>query len=168
MYLEEIQAIPPERLVYIDESGLEENGSSRAYGRAAQGEPVPGAVSGKRSPRISLIAAFTNRQLKAPFRFEGATNTDVFNLWVHQCLVPTLQSGQIVIMDNARFHQSAKTQELIAAAHCQVRFLPPYSPDLNPIEPVWAIVKARIRRDRLPHQPFVKAIDAQLKHVDIL
>lgn len=160
--------VPSERLVYIDESGLEENGSYRAYGRAPQAETVLGEVSGKRSPRISLIAAFTNRQLTAPFRFEGYTNTEVFQTWVKHCLVPTLHPGQMVIMDNARFHKSVKTRELIAAAHCHVRFLPPYSPDFNPIEPVWALVKARIRRDRLPQQSLVKAIDAQLKRVNIL
>lgn len=111
---------------------------------------------------------FNERQLKAPFRFEGATNTEVFNLWLEKCLLPTLHPGQIVVMDNARFHKSLKTQELITAARCVLRFLPPYSPDLNPIEPVWAIVKARIRRDRIPSQPFVGAIDQQLKQVNII
>lgn len=160
--------LPPERLVSIDESGLEENGSYRTYGRAPQGKQVLGDVSGKRSTRISLIAAFNHRQLKAPFRFDGYTNTEVFNLWVQQCFVPTLNPDQMVIMDHARFHKSVKTQELIAAAHCHVRFLPPYSPDFNPIEPVWAIVKTMIRRDRFPQQSFVGAIDEQLKRVNIL
>lgn len=163
-----MQAIPVEQLVYVDESGLDDPGSYRRYGRAPRGEPLVGEISGKRARRISFIAALNHRQLLAPLRFEGTTNTEIFNLWVETCLVPTLRPGQMVVMDNARFHKSDKTQELLAAAGCQLRFLPAYSPDFNPIEPVWAIVKARIRRDRGPDQPFEEAIDEQLKQVNIM
>jgi len=67
-----------------------------------------------------------------------------------------------VVLDNASFHKSARTQELIENAHCTLKFLPTYSPDMNPIENCWAVIKARIRRDRFPGQPLEEALDYAL------
>ena len=73
--------------------------------------------------------------------FTGACNTAVFNEWLEHMLLPQLQVGSVIVMDNAAFHKSQRTLELIAQAGCEVLFLPPYSPDLNPIEHVWANLK---------------------------
>ena len=91
------------------------------------------------------MAALCNGKLLAPFGYSGTGNSDVFHTWVEKVLVPQLKPGQIVIMDNAKIHKSEKTKELIKRAGCELKFLPPYSPDLNPIEHVWASIKQKIR-----------------------
>ena len=73
--------------------------------------------------------------------FKGTCNTEVFNTWLDKVLIPELCPGQIIIMDNASFHKSAKTRELIESAGCKLLYLPPYSPELNPIEKTWANIK---------------------------
>lgn len=95
----------------------------------------------------------------APFCYRGTCNTILFNTWVEKILVPTLSTGQIVIMDNATFHKSPKTKELIEKAGCILKFLPPYSPDLNPIEIFWANFKTTLRKIISQFQSLSKAID---------
>lgn len=77
--------------------------------------------------------------------FKGTCNTAVFNTWLSLVLIPNLRPGQIIIMDNASFHKSAKTKDLIESAGCKLLYLPPYSPELNPIERTWANIKRKIR-----------------------
>lgn len=77
--------------------------------------------------------------------FNGSCNTKLFETWVEECLVKELKSGQVVIMDNASFHKSQRTKDLIESVGCSIIFLPPYSPDLNPIEKFWANMKKWIR-----------------------
>ncbi|MBS3903093.1 MAG: transposase [Anaplasmataceae bacterium] len=77
--------------------------------------------------------------------FEGTCDTDLFNVWLKLELIPNLDHGQVLILDNARFHKSAETRKLIEAHGCEILFLPPYSPDLNPIEKYWANMKTKIR-----------------------
>ena len=77
--------------------------------------------------------------------YKGTCDTLLFNLWVEEFLVPELKPGQVVILDNATFHKSEKTRKLVEGAGCTLLFLPPYSPDLNPIEIFWANFKAKIR-----------------------
>jgi transposase len=76
---------------------------------------------------------------------DGATNTEVFQAYVREILVPTLRAGDIVVLDNLGAHKNEATLALISAAGAQTRFLPPYSPDLNPIEMMWSKVKALLR-----------------------
>ena len=92
-----------------------------------------------------MIAGLLGKKLIAPWMFEGYTDADVFNTWIEKVLLPELPPGHTVILDNARFHQSLKTKELIEGAGCRLLFLPAYSPDFNPIEEWWAILKAKIR-----------------------
>ena len=77
--------------------------------------------------------------------FNGSCNTELFNNWVEHFLIKELKPGQIVIMDNAAFHRSQKTKDLIESVGCKIIFLPPYSPDLNPIEKFWANMKRWIK-----------------------
>ena len=77
--------------------------------------------------------------------FEGTCDTNLFNTWLKQILTPNLRAGQLVILDNASFHKSVESRKLIEAAGCKILFLPPYSPDLNPIEKCWATMKNKVR-----------------------
>jgi len=110
-----------------------------------------------------MIAALNAKNIKAPFYFEGHTDTEVFNGWVADCLVPELMPGQTVILDNASFHKSPKTKFLVEGVGCHLKYLPTYSPDFNPIEPQWAILKARIRKHRQQNQSIESAIDTVFK-----
>ena len=98
-----------------------------------------------RYARESFIAAQRDGQILSPFCYRGTCNTDLFNLWLKDFLVPALNPGQVVIMDNAAFHKSKETKRLVEQAGCRILFLPPYSPDLNPIELFWANLKKKIQ-----------------------
>lgn len=104
---------------------------------------MDGLVSGHRRPRTSLIAARMDGRLKEPLLFEGTCDTVVFNAWLKTRLCPRLTAQHLVIMDNAAFHKSPETAELIKATGATLLFLPPYSPDFNPIEQDFAALKKR-------------------------
>ena len=105
--------------------------------------------SGKRYERTNIIAGYVSKKSIAPMVFNGSCNTELFNSWVENFLIKEIESGQYVVMDNASFHKSQRTKDLIESVGCKVIFLPPYSPDLNPIEKFWANMK-RWLKDNLP------------------
>ena len=84
--------------------------------------------------------------LFAPFLFEGYSNSVVYETYIEKVLTPSLKPGMVVVVDNARFHKSKKVIELIEAVDCRIIFLPPFSPDFNPIEHFWSTVKCSIRK----------------------
>lgn len=92
-----------------------------------------------------MIGGWINKKFIAPFTFQGGCNANVFNVWLEQILLPDLQKGTIIIMDNAAFHKSEKTRELIEGAGCFLLYLPTYSPDFNPIEHCWHTLKSRLK-----------------------
>lgn len=158
IFLDEIKDIPFNELVYLDESGVDEN-LQRESGWSLRGEKIIGETSGKARKRLSVIAALNEKNIKAPLFFEGYTDTEVFNGWVEDCLIPELKAGQTVILDNASFHKSPKTKTLIESVGCHLKYLPTYSPDFNPIEQQWAILKSRIRKHRLPNESIETSIN---------
>lgn len=123
------------------------------------GKSIFGAVSGKRYQRESFVAAKINGKVIAPFCYQGTCDTNLFNFWIERFLVPVLKPGQVVILDNATFHKSQKTKELICSAGCRLLFLPPYSPDLNPIEQFWANLKRTIRENLKKFKNLSETID---------
>jgi transposase len=143
-FRQELAGVPTEQLVYLDETGMD-NHEARAYGWSLRGEPCWGEKPGHRTQRVSLLDALHQHHLSAPLVFEGTCNTALFEAYIEHCLVPVLKPGQIVIYDNARFHHSAKARQFIEDAGCTQKFLPPYSPDLNPIEHYWSPLKQRVR-----------------------
>ena len=134
-------------MVYIDETGIDDNIVVQ-FGWSEKGERSFAEQSGFKTERLSIIAGYVygSKELIAPFEFKGYTDTALFNGWFENILCPQLRPGQIVILDNASFHKSPELFEIIEYTGCHLVFLPPYSPDLNPIEKVWAIFKRNLRK----------------------
>ena len=131
---------------YVDESGFDEY-YSREYGYAPRGEKVIGKISGRRFARTSIVAAQKGRETIAPFAFSGSMDGGLFEGWLEHAFVPTLKNPlkSILILDNAPFHRKSNIYDIADEYGFRVVFLPPYSPDLNPIEKLWANVKRRLR-----------------------
>jgi transposase len=133
--------------VYIDESGIEMSiCKDRGWGKKSK--KLVGKKSGKYYQRTNIIAGYVNNKTIAPMVFNGTCNTELFNSWVENFLIKELVPGKFIVMDNASFHKSQRTRELIESVGCKIIFLPPYSPDLNPIEKFWANMKRWIK-DRI-------------------
>jgi transposase len=132
------------RVKFIDESGLN-IAMTRLYGRAPRGERVLGSVPQNYGQNVTILGALSCTGLEAVMTVEGATDADVFRAYVRQVLCPTLRTGDIVIADNLSAHKAAGVQEAMAAKGARLLYLPPYSPDLNPIEQCWSKLKTFLR-----------------------
>jgi len=132
-------------LYYIDESGFDRY-YAREYGYAPRGEKVIGKISGKHFVRTSIVAAINGGEVIAPFEFTGSMNGDLFEGWFEHIFVPELKNptNSVAILDNATHHQKDAILDIADEYGFKVIFLPPYSPDLNPIEKVWANTKRRL------------------------
>jgi len=148
--------------VFVDESGIEDT-LCREYARAKRGLQIIGERQGKKKQRYSILAGLRQRETLAPFYFEGYTDTDVFNTWLEHVLLPELNPEDIMIVDNASIHKSPKTKLLLATKGCSLLFLPTYSPNLNPIEQEWAIIKALIRKEIQPDKSLAEVIEKIFK-----
>lgn len=115
----------------------------RGWGKKS--EKLIGKKSGKYYERTNIIAGYINKTAIAPMVFNGSCNTQLFENWVEKFLIKELKAGQTVVMDNAAFHKSERIKQLIESVGCKLMFLPPYSPDLNPIEKFWANMKRWIK-----------------------
>lgn len=127
-------------------------------GYAKKGEKIYGRVSGKHIGAESFVAAKVGKKIIAPGCYSGICDSVLFNTWLKGFLIPVLQQGQIVIMDNAAFHKTKRTKELVEGAGCTLLFLPPYSPQLNPIEKFWAHFKNNVRNILGNHENLRNAI----------
>ena len=144
-FIQRLSTVALDDIVYADESGMD-NRDEYDYGYGPKGERVHALKSGSRKGRVNMIAALRAKQLMAPFTIEGACNRTVFEIWLESCLIPVLNPGQKLVIDNATFHKGGRIQELVEKAGCEVWYLPPYSPDLNKIERSWSWIKSRIRQ----------------------
>lgn len=138
----------------------------REYARAPKGVQIFGGISGKRYARESFIAAKVESNILAPFCYTGTCDTRLFNFWLKNFLIPVLKPKQVVIMDNASFHKSQDSQRLIEQVGCKVLYLPPYSPDLNPIEIFWANFKKMIQANLRKFKTLAEAIDFSFSTVE--
>jgi transposase len=131
--------------VFIDETWATTN-MTRQYGRAPRGQRLVAAVPHGHWKTSTFVAGLRTTGLTAPLVVDGAMNGDIFRAYVEQVLVPTLKPGDIVILDNLGSHKVAGVRQAIEATGAALIYLPPYSPDLNPIEQAFAKLKALLRK----------------------
>jgi transposase len=132
------------KFVFLDESGIDDDEVVQ-YGWSPKGERLYASKPAFKKKRMSIIGALNQGCFQAPFVFEGSCDRIVFEFFLQKVLSPILKKNQIIIMDNASFHKGGRIEQIINAAGCQLLYLPPYSPDLNPIEHHWWPIKNNIR-----------------------
>ena len=137
--------LAPERLVFLDETWAKTN-MTRLRGWSPRGQPLQAKVPHGHWKTLTFLAALRSDRIDAPFVLDGPINGKTFTAYVRQMLVPTLSPGDIVIMDNLGSHKGPAVRKAIRDAGAKLLFLPPYSPDLNPIEQVFAKLKTLLRR----------------------
>lgn len=137
--------LDPARLVFIDETWAKTN-MTRTHGWCSRGQRLVAKVPHGRWRTLTFLAALRVDRIDAPCVIDGPINGHSFFAYVEQILVPTLRPGDIVIIDNLGSHKAKRTRQAIRAAGAKLLFLPPYSPDLNPIEQVFAKLKALLRK----------------------
>jgi transposase len=138
-------ALDPSRLVFIDETWASTNMAGR-YGRCPRGERLRACIPHGHWKTTTFAAGLTTRGIIAPFALDGPINRDAFETYLEKVLVPELRPGDIVIMDNLSSHKGPRVRQMIEAAGASLRYLPPYSPDFNPIENAFAKLKALLRK----------------------
>lgn len=134
----------PKRLIFLDETGLKTN-MTRSYGWGPRGQRVVEAVSYGHWNTTTLVQAVDVNRTRAAMMTDGAMNTMLFNGFLDWLLVPKLRPGDVVVMDNLSCHHNDRVAELIHSAGARIEYLPPYSPDLNPIENLFSKIKSLIR-----------------------
>lgn len=138
-------SLDPRRLVFVDETGTNTR-MGRAYGRCPRGRRLVGKVPWGHWKTTTFTAGLRCDGIIAPFVLDGAMNRDAFEAYVEKVLAPTLSEGDMVVIDNLSVHKSKRARKLIEARGARLVFLPPYSPDLNPIELAFAKLKALLRK----------------------
>ncbi len=141
-------AIQAERLVFLDESGVNVD-MARHYGRGKGGQRVVDHVPLNTPKSTTILSSIRLNGEMATTTFQGGTTGDKFLAYLKDVLIPTLHPGDIVVMDNLRTHHMQAVKELLRHAEVEVLYLPPYSPDLNPIEKLWSKIKAILRKLRV-------------------
>jgi transposase len=139
-----LKDVPVEKLVFIDESGAKTN-MTRTRGRAPRGVRVIDKVPHGHWKTTTMISAIRTTGPFAAALVSGATDGDVFLAYVEHALVPELRPGDVVILDNLQPHKATGVREMVEAAGARLLYLPPYSPDFNPIENMWSKVKQHLR-----------------------
>lgn len=166
---EQLAADPPARLVFVDESGANTQ-MTRRGGRALAHQRLVAHIPHGHYETSTLVAAVRLSGPCAPWLFEGAMDGEMFLAWVRQGLAPALQKDDLVIMDNLATHKVQGVREAIEAAGARLRYLPPYSPDFNPIENMWSKIKQSLRslapRSREELIPAAKSAFAAISRAD--
>jgi transposase len=146
-YRQRAAAIPARRFVFIDESGAH-TAMTRLRGRAPRGERVYGSAPQGHWKMTTLIGAIRLSGMAAAMTVDSPTDSDVFRTFVQRVLAPILRPGDIVVMDNLSPHKASGVEAMITAAGAELWYLPPYSPDYNPIEKCWSKIKEALRSSK--------------------
>ena len=160
-FLREVERIPEEDRVYVDESGIKDD-LKREYGRAPRGVMVGDSKRGRKFHRVNVVAGETHgadgvRHL-SPLCYQGTMNGVRFEEWFENGLLKTTGKGKTIIMDRASFHRKTKLEEIREKNEVSLLYLPPYSPDFNPIEKTWANMKKDLRNTAPLHELIESAI----------
>ena len=167
--MQELSAVAGCDRVDVDETGCDDR-LQREHGWSPCGQPGVDQRVGHAGERISIVAAWhksksasknasTSTALMAPLSFDGTCHSRLFELWLSVMLCPLLRAGQVVILDNARFHRQKAVQRILKRVGCRALFLPAYSPDLNLIESQWHSLKTRVRTNRRQGMDFKHAVE---------
>jgi transposase len=143
-HVEEFAKLPVEKLVFIDESGCN-IAMAREYARSPIGERAQDDQPARWGDNVSLVGAIGVCGLRTLMTLNGAVDGEAFLAFVEHFLVPCLKPGDIVVMDNLSVHKTTGVREAIESAGAELRYLPPYSPDFNPIEECWSKLKSILR-----------------------
>ena len=138
-------SLDPEHLVFIDETGASTN-LARRFGRCKRGRRLRVGLPHGHHKTITFVSGLRRSGLVAARAFDGAMNADRFVAWLRDDLGPTLRRGDVVIMDNLSSHKNERVKPILQGFGASVLYLPPYSPDLNPIEKAYAKLKAHLRK----------------------
>jgi transposase len=138
-------ALDPDRLVFIDETWASTN-MARRHGRCPRGERLKVGIPHGHWKTTTFVAGITLAGIIAPWVLDGPINRDAFETYVEKVLIPELKPGAIVVMDNLSSHKGPRVRQMIEAAGASLLYLPPYSPDFNPIENAFAKLKALLRK----------------------
>lgn len=163
-YQEQIADIPSEMIAYVDETGIDTY-LYREYGYAPKGQRVYGRICGHKYKRVGIVAAQIGKQIVAPMQYESTMDSTLFEAWFVRRFLPAIEKGTVIVMDNAAFHRK---KQLVSFAHnfnCHLVFLPPYSPDLNPIENFWSWLKRYLRKILPSFNSFDDALTAAFQVV---
>jgi transposase len=137
--------LDPLKLVFVDETSATTN-MARRYGRCRRGKRLRCGVPHGHYKAITFVCGLRLRGIVAPKAYDHAMNAETFETWLVERLLPTLEEGDIVVLDNLQAHKSPRVSGLLAQKGCTVRYLPPYSPDFNPIEKAFSKLKAFLRK----------------------
>ncbi len=160
-FVETVRAVAPEDLIYLDESGVSTQ-MTRSYARAPRGQRVHAAVPGGHWKMLTILGAMDHTGIVAAMTVEAATDREVFLAYLDQVLCPKLRAGHVVIMDNLSAHKVDGVRQRIEACGASLLYLPPYSPDLNPIEKAWSKLKTGLRA---AEARTVEALEQAIQHM---
>jgi transposase len=144
VFLDRLRSIPPEQLIFLDESGVSTQ-MTRRYARAPRGVRIHETTPQGNWKILTILGAMSLRGMIATMTIEAATDAEIFLAYLDHVLCPALRPGDVVVMDNLSSHKVAGVRDRIAAVGAELLYLPPYSPDLNPIEKAWAKLKQLLR-----------------------
>jgi transposase len=157
--------LDPRRLVFVDEMGTNTS-LSALYAWAPKGERAHCSVPRNRGPNTTLLSSMTLEGMGSSLAVEGATTAAVFETYVERILAPSLEGGQVVVMDNLTAHKGERVKELIEQRDCELLYLPPYSPDFDPIQEAFSKIKGMVRKvEARTREALVEAIGMALSAV---
>ncbi len=163
-FIDSVEEIDPNNLIFLDESGAH-LGMTSDYARAEGGERAKMPKPFDTGERFSIIGAICLTGIVAMMYVSSSVNGSIFKTYIEELLIPKLRRGQFVIFDNVNFHKSKELISIIESTGARVVFLPPYSPDLSPIEKMWSKIKEILKRKKPRsksefHQALLEAITA--------
>ena len=158
-YLQAISGIPKEKLAYVDETGIDSY-LYRTHCYAPKGTATIGRVSGRKYRRVGIVAAKMGKEIFSPLQYDGTMDALLFETWFETRLMRELPPDSVIVMDNAAFHRKKQLICITKIYGHTLIFLPPYSPELNPIENFWAWLKQKLRNILQYHLSFDNALSA--------